>query len=98
MNRLWLRERFDAVVLDVMMPGEARLLHSQTHPRHERQYPILMLTAEWVKTLIVFWVWNWVPMTTLPKPYNPRELLARLHAIMRRREPVEAPGSPSKGR
>ncbi len=36
-------------------------------------------------------------MTTLPKPYNPRELLARLHAIMRRREPVEAPGSPSKG-
>ena len=27
----------------------------------------------------------------LPKPYNPRELLARLHAILRRREPVDPP-------
>ena len=31
----------------------------------------------------------------LSKPFNPRELLARIHAVLRRRPPVEAPGSPS---
>jgi len=31
----------------------------------------------------------------LGKPFNPRELLARIHAVLRRRPQVEAPGSPS---
>ena len=29
------------------------------------------------------------------KPFNPRELLARIHAVLRRRPSVEAPGAPS---
>ena len=32
----------------------------------------------------------------LPKPFNPRELLARIHAVLRRRPAQEAPGAPSK--
>jgi two-component system, OmpR family, phosphate regulon response regulator OmpR len=32
----------------------------------------------------------------LPKPFNPRELLARIHAVLRRRPTVEAPGAPTK--
>ena len=32
----------------------------------------------------------------LPKPFNPRELLARIHAVLRRRPAPEAPGAPSK--
>jgi two-component system phosphate regulon response regulator OmpR len=31
----------------------------------------------------------------LGKPFNPRELLARIHAVLRRRPPQEAPGAPS---
>ena len=31
----------------------------------------------------------------LGKPFNPRELLARVHAVLRRRPPLEAPGAPS---
>jgi two-component system phosphate regulon response regulator OmpR len=32
----------------------------------------------------------------LPKPFNPRELLARIHAVLRRRPAPEAPGAPSQ--
>jgi two-component system, OmpR family, phosphate regulon response regulator OmpR len=32
----------------------------------------------------------------LPKPFNPRELLARIHAVLRRRPALEAPGAPAK--
>ena len=32
----------------------------------------------------------------LPKPFNPRELLARLHAVLRRRGDDEAPGAPAQ--
>jgi two-component system phosphate regulon response regulator OmpR len=32
----------------------------------------------------------------LSKPFNPRELLARIHAVLRRRPTLEAPGAPSK--
>jgi len=32
----------------------------------------------------------------LPKPFNPRELLARIHAVLRRRPKLEAPGAPAK--
>jgi two-component system, OmpR family, phosphate regulon response regulator OmpR len=32
----------------------------------------------------------------LPKPFNPRELLARIHAVLRRRPTMEAPGAPAK--
>ncbi len=33
----------------------------------------------------------------LPKPFNPRELLARINAVLRRRAPEESPGAPSRG-
>ncbi len=32
----------------------------------------------------------------LSKPFNPRELLARLNAVLRRRGPDEAPGAPAQ--
>jgi len=31
----------------------------------------------------------------LGKPFNPRELLARINAVLRRRPALEAPGAPS---
>ena len=33
----------------------------------------------------------------LGKPFNPRELLARIHAVLRRRPQTEMPGAPSAG-
>jgi two-component system phosphate regulon response regulator OmpR len=32
----------------------------------------------------------------LPKPFNPRELVARIHAVLRRQAPSELPGAPSE--
>ena len=32
----------------------------------------------------------------LPKPFNPRELLARINAVLRRRLPDDAPGAPGE--
>ena len=96
MNRLWLRERFDAVVLDVMMPGEDGFSILRRIRAMKDNTPILMLTAKGEDIDRILGL-ELGADDYLPKPYNPRELLARLHAIMRRREPVEAPGSPSKG-
>src|SRR5207253_5496643 len=33
----------------------------------------------------------------LPKPFNPRELLARINAVLRRRAPAGPPGGPAAG-
>ena len=33
----------------------------------------------------------------LPKPFNPRELLARIIAVLRRRAPAGPPGAPAEG-
>jgi len=33
----------------------------------------------------------------LPKPFNPRELLARINAVLRRRAPAGPPGAPAEG-
>jgi len=32
----------------------------------------------------------------LPKPFNPRELVARINAVLRRKGPDELPGAPSE--
>jgi two-component system phosphate regulon response regulator OmpR len=33
----------------------------------------------------------------LPKPFNPRELLARINAVLRRKTPAGPPGAPAEG-
>ena len=45
MDRLWLRERFDALVLDLMMPGEDGLQILRRLRSAKDTTPILMLTA-----------------------------------------------------
>ncbi|MCF6305079.1 MAG: response regulator [Rhodobacteraceae bacterium] len=74
--------RFDLLVLDVMMPGEdglsvCRRLSSQG------QLPILMLTALGEETDRIIGLEIGAD-DYLPKPFNPRELLARIKAILRR--------------
>ncbi|SHF21255.1 two component transcriptional regulator, winged helix family [Ruegeria intermedia] len=80
--------RFDLIVLDIMMPGEdglsvCRRLSAAGGP------PILMLTALGEETDRIVGLEIGAD-DYLPKPFNPRELLARIKAILRRTDTTEA--------
>lgn len=94
MNRLWLRERFDALILDLMMPGEDGLQILRRLREQKDMTPIIMLTArgEDVDRIVGL---EMGADDYIPKPFNPRELLARIHAVLRRRPVDDAPGAPS---
>jgi two-component system, OmpR family, phosphate regulon response regulator OmpR len=74
---------FDAIVLDVMMPGETGFDYAR-RLRTQSQIPILMLTAransEDRVTGLEIGADDY-----LPKPFESRELLARVRAILRRK-------------
>jgi two-component system OmpR family response regulator len=81
-RRLWPMGRYHIVVLDLMMPGEsgldfARWLRSQSN------VPILMLTAMAEETDRIVGL-ELGADDYVQKPFNPRELLARIRAILRR--------------
>lgn len=81
------RGRFDLIVLDVMMPGEdglsaARRIAAADGP------PVLMLSALSEETDRVVGLEVGAD-DYLPKPFSPRELLARIKAILRRTERPE---------
>ncbi len=74
--------RFDLIVLDVMMPGEDGLSVCRRLSA-EGVAPILMLTALGEETDRIVGLEIGAD-DYLPKPFNPRELLARIKAILRR--------------
>lgn len=80
--RLLAEGGFDAVFLDVMMPGPDGL--SVLRKIRERSsVPVLMLTAKGDETDRVVGL-ELGADDYLPKPFSPRELLARLRAVLRR--------------
>ncbi|MDR4909219.1 two-component system response regulator OmpR [Escherichia ruysiae] len=94
MDRLLTRESFHLMVLDLMLPGEdglsiCRRLRSQSNPM-----PIIMVTAkgEEVDRIVGLEIGA---DDYIPKPFNPRELLARIRAVLRR-QANELPGAPSQ--
>ena len=95
MNKLWQRERYDALILDLMMPGEDGLAILRRLRGINDPTPVIMLTAkgEDVDRIVGL---EMGADDYLPKPFNPRELLARLNAVLRRRGPDEAPGAPAQ--
>lgn len=77
------REHFDALILDVMLPdGDG--FEACRQLRAVSDLPILMLTARGDETDRIVGL-ELGADDYLPKPFNPRELLARLRAILRRR-------------
>ncbi len=74
--------RFDLLVLDVMMPGEDGLSVCR-RLSSKGELPILMLTALGEETDRIIGLEIGAD-DYLPKPFNPRELLARIKAILRR--------------
>ncbi|HET9449845.1 MAG TPA: response regulator transcription factor [Aggregicoccus sp.] len=73
---------YDAVLLDVMMPGLDGLEVCK-RIRAKSEVPILMLTARGDETDRVVGL-ELGADDYLPKPFSPRELLARLRAVLRR--------------
>lgn len=73
---------FDLIVLDVMMPGEDGLSLTRAL-REERQTPILLLTAKGETENRIEGLEAGAD-DYLPKPFEPKELLLRINAILRR--------------
>ena len=94
MDRLRKREHFDLLVLDLMMPGEDGLSICRRLRGAGDSVPIIMLTAKGEEVDRIVGL-EMGADDYLPKPFNPRELLARIHAVLRRQK-TEIPGAPLK--
>jgi two-component system phosphate regulon response regulator OmpR len=77
---------FDMLILDVMMPGESGLELAQSIRAHS-QVPILMLTARGETEDRIAGLEHGAD-DYLPKPFEPRELLLRVSALLRRATPA----------
>jgi DNA-binding response OmpR family regulator len=82
------------LVLDLMLPGEDGLAVCRRLRRAGENVPIIMLTAkgEDVDRIVGL---EMGADDYLPKPFNPRELIARIHAVLRRHTERLAPGAPA---
>src|SRR3984957_5193321 len=78
---------FDLLILDVMMPGESGLDLTRS-VRAGSQVPILMLTARGEPADRIAGL-ELGADDYLPKPFEPRELLLRVNALLRRVTPVQ---------
>src|SRR5579885_107472 len=76
---------FDLLILDVMMPGETGLDLTKAVRAHS-QVPILMLTARGEPADRIAGLEHGAD-DYLPKPFEPRELLLRVSALLRRAAP-----------
>jgi two-component system phosphate regulon response regulator OmpR len=86
----WLAENeTDLIILDLMLPGEDGLTLAR-RLRAESNVPIIMLSARGddIDRIIGLEVGA---DDYMPKPFNPRELLARIRAVLRRRAPSRPP-------
>ena len=78
-------ESFDLLVLDLMMPGEDGLAVCRRLRSQNVITPIIMLTARGDEVDRIIGL-EMGADDYLPKPFNPRELLARINAVLRRHE------------
>jgi len=79
----------DLVVLDLMMPGEDGLSLCR-RLRSTSSLPVIMLTAMGEDTDRIVGL-EMGADDYLPKPFNPRELLARIKAVLRRAQAAASP-------
>lgn len=82
MTRALVDHRVDLLILDVMLPGEDGLSLCRK-VRAELQVPIIMLTARGEDVDRILGL-EMGADDYLAKPFNPRELLARINAVLRR--------------
>ncbi len=94
MDRFLERENYHLMILDLMLPGEDGLSICKRLRLNNNQIPIIMLTAKGDDDDRIIGL-DLGADDYLAKPFNPKELLARVKAILRR-NPVELPGAPSE--
>ena len=80
---------FDLVVLDVMMPGEDGLALTAALRGAEQMVPVILLTARGEAADRIAGLEAGAD-DYLPKPFEPRELVLRINAILRRAPRAEA--------
>jgi two-component system OmpR family response regulator len=86
--------RFDLIVLDLMLPGEDGLTLCRNLRAHATfsSLPIIMLTALGEETERIIGL-EMGADDYLAKPFNPRELLARIKSVLRRAQGLPASAS-----
>ena len=82
------------VVLDLMLPGEDGLSVCRRLRGAGETVPIIMLTAKGEEVDRIVGL-EMGADDYLPKPFNPRELVARIHAVLRRHGERPTPGAPT---
>jgi len=83
------REAYDLIILDVMLPGLSGFDVLKQLRESGSRTPVLMLTARGDDVDRIVGL-DLGADDYLPKPFNPRELLARIKAILRRTSEEEA--------
>ena len=91
LNRLMQRESFDLIILDQMLPGEDGLSIIRRLRAANDRTPIIMLTAQGDDVDRIIGL-EMGADDYMQKPFNPRELVARVHAVLRRQIPNDTPG------
>ena len=97
LDRALTRNRYDLVVLDVMLPHEdgiAICRRVRASDSAEANIPIIMLTAKGDDVDRIIGL-EMGADDYLAKPFNPRELVARINAVLRRQAPLPVPGAPA---
>lgn len=94
MDRLLARENFTLMVLDLMLPDEDGLTICRRLRHKGNHLPIVILTAKGDEVDRIIGLEQGAD-DYLAKPFNPRELLARINAVLRRQK-RELPGAPSE--
>ncbi|MEM9101880.1 MAG: two-component system response regulator OmpR [Pseudomonadota bacterium] len=93
MDKFLEREHYHLMVLDLMLPGEDGLSICRRLRAENNQMPIIMLTAKGDDVDRIIGL-ELGADDYVAKPFNPRELLARIKAVLRRQS-KELPGAPS---
>ncbi len=94
-RRLTRAQAIDLVVLDIMMPGEDGLSYCR-YLRDNAAIPVILLTALADETDRVIGLEIGAD-DYLTKPFNPRELLARIKAVLRRTAALPPSREPDAG-
>lgn len=89
-------EHMDLLVLDLMLPGEDGLAICRRLRATNNTMPIIMVTARGDEVDRIIGL-EMGADDYLPKPFNPRELLARINAVMRRHNQPHASAAMATG-
>jgi len=92
LDRTLARRRIDLVVLDLMLPGEDGLSICRRLRGGAIETPVLIVTAKGDDIDRVVGL-ELGADDYLPKPFNPRELVARVRAILRRTRDAHRPAA-----